>query len=250
MMLSAPDELSVAAMLSESPGGNPIVALAPTWIGEPEEMRPFLARLLSLGKPFMTRVGPMTIGAMLSSYDDAQVVDGRYNQVQTKWLKALGNDAISTLVDAFESRTSRFSSVVLHHFHGAGSRVTPDATAFGTRDEHFTALIYSTWEQADDAQSERHRAWGKDLYSRLAPLALPVGYANLSADNTVEQVEAAYGGNARRLREVKRQYDPSNTFSSAIPLSFRVPLYRTATPLVKDVASTRRRFSLDGPRVA
>jgi FAD binding domain/Berberine and berberine like len=250
MMLSAPDELSVAAMLSESPGGNPIVALAPTWTGEPEEMRPFLARLLSLGKPFMTRVGPMTIGAMLSSYDDAQVVDGRYNQVQTKWLKALGNDAISTLVDAFESRTSRFSSVVLHHFHGAGSRVTPDATAFGTRDEHFTALIYSTWEQADDAQSERHRAWGKDLYSRLAPLALPVGYANLSADNTVEQVEAAYGGNARRLREVKHQYDPSNTFSSAIPLSFRVPLYRTATPLVKDVASTRRRFSLDGPRVA
>jgi FAD binding domain/Berberine and berberine like len=218
MMLSAPDELSVATILSVAPGGDPIVALAPTWTGEPGQMQPFLDRLQGLGKPFMTKIGPATIGAMLANYDDVQVVNGRYNLVQTRWLNTLGDDAISALTEALESRTSRFSSVVLHHFHGAGSRVTPEATAFGMRTAHFTALIYAAWEQDDDAGSGRHRAWGKDLCSRLAPLALPGGYANLLAANALEQVEAAYGGNARRLREVKLRYDPSNTFSSAIPL--------------------------------
>jgi hypothetical protein len=218
MMLSAPDELSMGAILSVAPSGDAIVALAPTWTGEPEQIQPFLAKLQSLGKPFMTKIGPATIGGILSGYDDVQLVNGRHNLVQTRWLKTLGKDVISTLIDAFESRTSRFSSVVIHHFHGAGSRVTPDATAFGTRDEHFTALIYSTWEQADNAGSERHRAWGENLCARLAPLALPGGYANLLAANALDQVEAAYGGNARRLRELKFKYDPSNTFSSAIPL--------------------------------
>jgi hypothetical protein len=218
MMLTAPDELSVAAVLSVGPGGAPMVALAPTWTGDPEPLQPFLARLQSLGTSLMTRVGPMTVGAMLSGYDDVQVVNGRHNLVQTRWFNTLGDDAISTLIKAFEARTSRFSSVVLHHFHGAGSRVTPDATAFGTRTGHFTALIYSTWEQDDEVRPELHRAWGEDLNSQLAPVALPGGYANLLSAHSLEQIEAAYGGNARRLREVKLKYDSTNTFSSAIPL--------------------------------
>jgi hypothetical protein len=217
-MLSAPDELSVALILSVAPGGASVVALAPTWTGDPAAMQPILARLQALGQTLLTKVGPATIAAMLSNYDDVQLVNGRHNFVQTRWLKTLGNDAVSTLIDAFESRTSRLSSVVLHHFHGAGSRVAPDATSFGMRAEHFTALIYSTWEHDDDANAERHRAWGKDLCSRLAPLALPGGYANLLAANALEQIEAAYGGNAHRLRGIKRKYDPSNTFASAIPL--------------------------------
>jgi FAD/FMN-containing dehydrogenase len=218
MMPGAPDELSMAAILAVAPSGDPIVVLAPTWTGDPEQMQPILARLQGLGKPFMTKVGPATIAGMLSNYDDVQVVDGRYNLVQTRWLNTLEGDAVAALTEAIESRTSRFSSVVLHHFHGAGSRVTPDSTAFGMRAAHFTALIYSTWEQDDDADSEGHRAWGKDLCSRLAPLALPGGYANLLAANALDQVEAAYGGNARRLRAVKLKYDPANAFSSAIPL--------------------------------
>jgi hypothetical protein len=158
------------------------------------------------------------MGAVLSNYDDVQVVNGRHNFVRTRWFNALGDDVIAMLIKAFESRTSRFSSVVCHHFHGAASRVPSDATAFGTRTEHFTAFIYSAWEQDDDARSEQHRAWGNDLSSQLAPLALSGGYANLLATQSLEQIEAAYGDNAPRLREVKLKYDPTNTFSSAIPL--------------------------------
>ncbi|CAB3756492.1 FAD-binding oxidoreductase [Paraburkholderia solisilvae] len=218
MMLSAPPELSVAAILSVAPSGDPAVILAPTWTGEPEQMNHIVARLQSFGSPLMTKVGPTRIGAMLSGYDDVQVVTGRHNLVQTRWLSRLESDVISTLTEAFESRTSRFSSVVLHHFHGAGSQVAPESTAFGMRTEHFTALIYSTWLEDEDYDQERHSAWGVKLSNRLSQWALPGGYANLLAPNSIEQIKAAYGGNARLLRETKLKFDPSNTFSSAIPL--------------------------------
>jgi FAD/FMN-containing dehydrogenase len=218
MMLSAPPELSVAAVLSVAPSGAPTILLAPTWTGEPEQMKHIVARLESFGNPLMTQIGPTRIGTMLAGYDDVQVVNGRHNEVHTRWLSKLDSNVISTLKEAFESRTSRFSSVVLHHFHGAGSRVAPASTAFGMRTEHFTAIIYSTWLEDEHHDHEQHAAWGTKLSTRLSKWALPGGYANLLAPNSIEQVRAAYGGNASLLREIKLKFDPSNTFSSAIPL--------------------------------
>lgn len=175
MMLSAPPELSVAAVLSVAPNGDPTILLAPTWTGEPEQMTHIVARLASFGSPLRTQIAPTKIGAMLSGYDDVQVVNGRHNAVHTRWLSKLDSDVISTLKEAFESRTSRFSSVVLHHFHGAGSRVAPESTAFGMRTEHFTALIYSTWLEEQDLDHKRHAAWGASLSTRLSQSALPGG---------------------------------------------------------------------------
>ena len=38
-------------------------------------------------------------------------------------------------------------------------------------------------------------------------------YVNyLAEDESVARVEAAYGGNFTRLREIKRKYDPENLF--------------------------------------
>src|SRR6201999_4188903 len=89
MMLSAPPELSVAAVLSVAPNGDPAILLAPTWTGEPEQMKHIVARLESFGSPLMTRIGPTRIGTMLAGYDDVQVVNGRHNVVHTRWLSEL-----------------------------------------------------------------------------------------------------------------------------------------------------------------
>lgn len=39
-------------------------------------------------------------------------------------------------------------------------------------------------------------------------------YVNLIADDEPERVPAAYGDNYRRLRELKRVWDPTNLFQS------------------------------------
>jgi FAD/FMN-containing dehydrogenase len=217
IMSSAPDELSVAAALATGPDGKPVVVLVPTWSGEQGEGQRIIAHLQSLGTPLMTRVGPMTCSEMLSTFD-AQVVNGRHYSVQTRWLQEISQDAISTLIESYGQRTSRFSMVALGHFHGAGTRVAADATAFGLRREHFLAMIYSTWETSTDGDPHTHRQWALDLSSRLASFSLPGGYANVLAPDAHEQIMAAYGDNAARLIELKRQFDPRNAFSSAIPL--------------------------------
>jgi hypothetical protein len=44
---------------------------------------------------------------------------------------------VSTLIAAYDNRTSPCSSVILHHFHGAGTRIPPGDTAFGMRQPGF-----------------------------------------------------------------------------------------------------------------
>lgn len=221
IMSSAPDELSAAAVLATGPEGKPVVILVPTWSGDQGEGQRLIARLQSLGTPLMTRVVPMTYSEMLSTFD-AQVVNGRHYFVQTRWLREISQDAISTLIESYGQRTSPFSIVVFGHFHGAGTRVAADATAFGLRREHFLTLTYSAWEStretSTDGDPERHRQWALDLSSRLAPFSLPGGYANVLGRDALEQIMAAYGENAARLMELKRKFDPNNVFSSAIPL--------------------------------
>ena len=77
--------------------------------------------------------------------------------------------------------------------------------------------IVAGWKpEGDDGAA--HRRWAQDLWQSLAPFALPGGYANLLGPDDREQAAEAYGGNAARLRNLKRRFDPDGVFASAIPL--------------------------------
>ncbi|HTV54674.1 MAG TPA: BBE domain-containing protein [Terriglobia bacterium] len=72
----------------------------------------------------------------------------------------------------------------------------------------------------DAAYSDVRSIWNGAVTRQpaLAPFALPGGYANFLTADDHGQVGSAYGSNSRRLREVKRQFDPDDVFSLAIPL--------------------------------
>ena len=133
-------------------------------------------------------------------------------------------EMISTLVKGGAGRTSPLTFIGLQHLHGAATRVAPEATAFAMRRKHFMLDIMAEWEPTSKAEGDVHREWASGLARALAPFALPGGYANFLTADEHEQVSAAYGSNASRLREVKRRFDPDGVFSSAIPL----PLPRAA----------------------
>ncbi len=52
---------------------------------------------------------------------------------------------------------------------------------------------------------------GGNLKTLSRPIAI-ASYINFMPEDEVDRVEAAYGGNYRRLAEVKRRYDPQNLF--------------------------------------
>jgi hypothetical protein len=217
VMSCAPKELSILAGTLTGPDGSPVAFLGPIWTGEMTEGAEFVRSLETLGRPLLSQVFPMSLAALLALYD-SHVVNGRHYELRTRWLADLTPEIISTMVDGASARTSALSLVALHHFHGVGPQIAPDATAFAMRRPHFMIEIVAAWEASWKADPARHRQWATDFSSALAPLALPGGYANFLSQDAHAQIRFAYGDNDRRLSSLKRQVDPDNIFSSATPL--------------------------------
>ena len=217
MIETAPDELAVMAGILPGPEGAPVLCLSPTWSGEMARGEAVMQDLQRLGTPMRAQIMPMTYGELLGMYD-AHVVDGRHYAVETRWLPKLTPDAISSIVAAGGKRTSPFTMIALHHFHGAATRVPENATAFGLRKNHFLVEIIAAWEPGLTDDGATHRQWAKNLGQNLAPAALPGGYANLLGPDAWDQIIFAYGSNISRLQHVKQRFDPEGVFTSAIPL--------------------------------
>jgi hypothetical protein len=59
----------------------------------------------------------MTYANLLRLYD-RQALEGCHYAVKTRWLADLTPEIISAVVSAGATRTSSFSVIALHHFHG------------------------------------------------------------------------------------------------------------------------------------
>jgi hypothetical protein len=155
---------------------------------------------------------------MLAIYD-SHVVNGWNYAIETRWLADLKSAALAALIASGASRSSPSSFITLHHFHGAGTRISSSATAFGLRRRHFMVEIVASWESGSEDGGAAHRQWAKALCSALEPDTIPGGYANLLAPDAYEQIDSAYGRNALRLRRLKQRFDPDGVFSSAMATS-------------------------------
>jgi hypothetical protein len=209
-----PDELTVQIGVLPGPDGRPVVFLAPTWAGGSADGGRWIERLKGLGTPVSADVGHMRYGAMLGQFDPF-VITGRHYELRTRTVHCLSDAIIDTLLRAGASRTSVFSGIAIHHFHGAATRVPLGDSAFGFRSDHLVVEVVAAWDPDDDA--EPHRRWAETVYAELGPDSLEGGYPNLIGPAQAAQADAAYGPNAIRLVAAKRRYDPSNTFS-ATPL--------------------------------
>ncbi|SCL69513.1 FAD/FMN-containing dehydrogenase [Micromonospora citrea] len=214
VIADAPDELTVMAGFLAGAGGEPLVFVFPTYVGpDPAAGWPWVERLRALGDPVVDQVAPMPYDEVLRMFDGG-MVDGNHYLLRTRWLGTLADAAVEALVDAARRITSPYSTLALHHFHGAASRVGAGDTAFGLRADHLLVEVIAVWRPGDDPG--RHREWAERTSAALAPHALPGGYPNLLAPAETDRVRLAYGDNWDRLRRAKRRYDPRGVFS-AVP---------------------------------
>jgi FAD/FMN-containing dehydrogenase len=71
--------------------------------------------------------------------------------------------------------------------------------------------INAVWTE-DDPEADRHIGWARDFFDRMQPHAGEHVYLNFLGDEGADRVRQAYGGNYERLVELKRAYDPTNSF--------------------------------------
>ncbi len=103
------------------------------------------------------------------------------------------------------------TGLLLEHFHGAASRVAPDATAFPHRSDGYNFLAASEW--LEPGEDDANIAWARETYEAMTPFFSSGGYINyLDDDESADRVARSYGPNYARLQQVKAEYDPDNVF--------------------------------------
>jgi FAD/FMN-containing dehydrogenase len=215
---TAPDELGVAIGVMSGLDGEPGIMVVPLWNGERCQGERAMEDLQAFGTPRAAQLGPMTYVDLLAQFDLwVEGAEGCHFEIRTRWLPALTAGAADAIIAAKARAASPYCAVFWHHFHGVATRMAPDGAAFGLRRSHLMVEIVAGW-RPDEDDGAAHRRWAQDLWQSLAPFALPGGYANMLGPDDREQAAAAYGGNAARLRAVKRRFDPDGVFASAIPL--------------------------------
>jgi hypothetical protein len=212
-----PDELDITVGMTSGPDGRPMLMFLPLWNGDKQRGERIISDFQALGTPQLVQVGPMTYADMLAVFDAwIDAADGCHWETRTRSLPAL-TPVIDVITRAVADRTSPYSMVNWHHFHGAATRIPAEKIAFGLRQEHFMVEIIAGWKP-DGSSAAAHRQWAQDLWEALAPFALPGGYANFLTPHSREQIKDAYGPNGARLVALKRRFDPDAVFASAIPL--------------------------------
>jgi FAD/FMN-containing dehydrogenase len=180
---TAPDALSTAVLVTRL-GDERALALRVTHAGPADEAERLLAPLRAVAGPALRddlRVTPFAAAAM-----------GGTAPRHLDLFETLPDGALEVLLAAGEHAT-----VELRHWGGALAAPRPDAGPAGHRSTALSAIV--------DAPS-------RDLAAALAPYATGGSFLNFLSDPA--RTETAFTApNLRRLRDVKRAYDPDEVFS-------------------------------------
>ena len=215
VIATAPDELAIQPGFMQTPEGQTVLFLAPTYCGPQEKREQVLALLRGLGQPLVDQVQPVEYNTLLHALDPL-VPKGRNYYIQTQSLQRLTTETIETLIEQTLPLPSPFSMISIHDFHGAASRVGASETAFALRQDHFMFELIAAWEDQLPEEEQRCIQWAQNLSHALAPYAVKGGYINLLDVREQERVPLAFGQNYERLLAIKRIYDPNDVFSSTI----------------------------------
>jgi FAD/FMN-containing dehydrogenase len=158
---------------------------------------------------------PVGDGVRPMYYAELQEVFGRMpfglrNYWSGRFLRELPDEAIELTIAQF-ARPEVTGSVLFEPLHGAAARIAADATAFAGREARYNATFISSW--TDPEEDERQVGWARAHTGALAPWTIGGGYLNYASEAVEEGLETEFGAERlERLRAVKRQYDPENSF--------------------------------------
>ena len=129
-----------------------------------------------------------------------------------------GADLAAALAEQLRRAPTPACRIDLQHTGGALGDVSDTETAFWGRRGEWNAPVNAI--AADEGQRDECVAWARDTVAAYAPHAIGVYGVELRPGfpETGREVEAAYGGNLPRLRDLARHYDPAGVFDRYAPL--------------------------------
>jgi FAD/FMN-containing dehydrogenase len=160
-------------------------------------------------KPLLSGVGPVPYPALQSLFDGLYP-PGLQWYWKADFVDHLGDEAIARHVEHGSDPPSMWSGMHLYPINGAVHRVGPQDTAFSFRGAKWAEVIVGV--DPDPANKDRIVDWARKYWDAVHPYAAGGAYVNFMMEEGAERVEATYGANYSRLRQIKARYDPANQF--------------------------------------
>jgi FAD/FMN-containing dehydrogenase len=206
---SAPEELTLYAVMLSTPEVAPAIAIAGCHCGDLAEGERLLAPLRAFGPPLVDAFQPMPFPA-LQSMLDAGFPDGAFNYWKSSFLTGLSDDAIDTAVKQANSGTSPQTAVIIEYYGGAAGRVSPGATAFAHRQALYDFGILTRWSNPEESAGQIE--WTRRFADAMRPYSSGAYLLSFLDQEPDDTIKAAFGSNYERLVAVKTKYDPTNFF--------------------------------------
>ncbi len=217
-LADAPDELMTIIIHRKAPPlpfvpeafhGEPIVMVIPCYAGSIEEGEKAVQPMKEFGSPIFDLCEPKPFLVHQAMFDPS-FPHYRWYYFKPVGVGELTDEIIDITVEHSLQIGSPLNSFPIWQMGGAVARVGEDETAYGGRDVGFTYNIGVCTETEDGFAEERD--WVRAFAAALAPYQTGA-YVNFLDAAGEEGVVSAYGAEKyRRLREVKRRYDPENVF--------------------------------------
>ena len=197
----------------ETAWGKRVYTMAAVFAGDAEEGEKVLQPLREIAEPVADFSGQMAYCDVQTLFDSL-IPAGQYRCYwKSHFLGELGDHVIDKIVEGNAHPPSPKTLSSIWNFGGATAKVASDATAFGDRSMPYMLSIDSVWSSAID--DEDNIAWTRAFWERMKPHSdrgrMYLNFPGLSEEGD-DLVRKAFGDNYRRLREIKKKYDPENLF--------------------------------------
>jgi hypothetical protein len=204
---TAPDELTLIALMSTEPNHKPQFEIQVCYLGEQGVGEKALAPL---------RQHPAVVHDTVQSRPYLELeqmvpadIPPSYHEHCGGFFAELDDRRIEILANAFSSAPFPVDCFLIH-LHGAVTRVPVAATPFPLRRDGIACDVAASWTPRDGQRAARE--WIEALSTKL-PVDEDGTYVNGMDREGESSVRRAYGANYARLQHLKARYDPHNLFS-------------------------------------
>ena len=197
-------------LLTIASGQQSLLMMQGVFLGSADELRRLLLPLLQTGSPHKVKIEEIP-------WLDAAARIGATQPDTPEPFKSVGpfvNDLLPDegidIIERFISKPSTSSvSVFFHGLGGAVAQVPDDATAYFYRNAFSNMSFFATWNTTEAASAGIR--WVENFRKAMSPFTQGV-YVNTQDLSIRNWSEAYYGGNFKRLTQIKAKYDPENVF--------------------------------------
>lgn len=158
-------------------------------------------------QPALDFVGPLPMPAVNSMFDTLYPT-GLHWYWRGDFFHKLGDKAIDLHVKYSAQAPTPLSAMHLYPVDGRAAEIEPSATAWNYRGARFSQVIVGI--SPDPQEIPQITQWAKDYWLALHPYGAGGSYVNFLMEEGQERVQATYGANYARLRQIKARYDPGN----------------------------------------